>query len=187
MRQMGEYRLGAPRQRVWTALNDPEVLAASIDGCQSLTKTADDAFEAVVRARIGPVSAPFTAEVKLADVVAPESYRLIVNAKGGAAGFGKGEARVTLAEEGAATVLAYEVEGQVGGKLAQVGQRLIDAAARKMADDFFARFGEAVAPGASEKTTPAAPTGPGRAGIAPWIALAVAAVLAALAALVLRR
>ncbi len=146
MRQAGQYRIGAPREAVWKALNDPRVLAGCIDGCQSMTRVGEDAFEASVKARIGPVSSLFTAQVKLADLDPAGSYTLQASVKGGAAGFGKGTAKVALAEEGGATLLSYEVEGAVGGKLAQVGQRLIDGAARKMADDFFAKFGEAVAP-----------------------------------------
>ena len=164
MQQTGEYRIGAPRDAVWTALNDPDVLARCIEGCQSMVRTADDAFAASVKAKVGPVNATFQADLTLTDIKPPDSYTLNANVKGGAAGFGKGVARVSLMPEGAATLLRYEVEGQVGGKLAQVGQRLIDAATRKMADDFFAKFGDDVAPGVSEKivTEPAATEKSGR-------------------------
>lgn len=164
MQQTGEYRIGAPRDAVWTALNDPDVLARCIEGCQSMVRTADDAFAASVKAKVGPVSATFKADLTLTDVSAPDSYTLNANVKGGAAGFGKGIARVSLVPDGTTTLLRYEVEGQVGGKLAQVGQRLIDAATRKMADDFFARFGEDLAPGVSEKivTEPVATEKSGR-------------------------
>ena len=148
MQQTGEYRIGAPRVAVWEALNDPEVLARCIDGCQSMERAGDGAFAARVKAKIGPVSAAFNADLELTDLNPPESYTLNASVKGGAAGFGKGVARVALSAEGDATVLRYTVEGSVGGKLAQVGQRLVDAAARKMADDFFSRFGQEVAPGA---------------------------------------
>jgi hypothetical protein len=151
MQQSGEYRIGAPRTTVWEALNDPEILAQCIDGCLAMTKVAEDAFEATVKAKVGPVSATFKADLKLTDVEPAQAYTLNANVKGGAAGFGKGIARVRLRDDGGATLLRYEVEGNVGGKLAQVGQRLIDGAARKMADDFFAAFGEVVAPGGSEK------------------------------------
>lgn len=151
MQQSGEYRIGAPRDTVWRALNDPDILAKCIDGCLAMSKVADDAFEATVKAKVGPVSATFKADLKLTDIDAPNAYTLNANVKGGAAGFGKGVARVRLADEGAATVLRYEVEGSVGGKLAQVGQRLIDGAARKMADDFFGSFGQAIAPGQTER------------------------------------
>ncbi len=183
MRQAGEYRIGAPREQVWAALNDPEVLKASLDGCEAMERIGDDAFKARVRARVGPLSAVFEGEVKLADLDPPAGYRLVASVKAGAAGFGKGEAQVTLVDEGRETRLAYEVEGSVGGKLAQVGQRLIDAAARKTADDFFARFGELVAPGAVEAAHEAA----GAAGVPdrrPLVALAVTAAIALIAILV---
>jgi carbon monoxide dehydrogenase subunit G len=150
MQQSGEYRIGAPISAVWQALNDPEVLARRIYGCQSMERVGDNAFRAVVRAKVGPVSAPFTA-----DVAPPRSYTLQTNVKDAAAGFGKGVAKVALSEADAGpTLLRYDVEGSVGGKLVQVGQRLIDGAARKMAADFFTAFGEAVAPGASEVVNP---------------------------------
>jgi uncharacterized protein len=152
MQQSGEYRIDAPVSAVWRALNDPQVLARCIDGCQSMERTADDAFRATVKAKVGPVSALFTADVTLVDVVPPCAYSLQASVKGGPAGFGKGTAKVALAEDAGATLLRYDVAGSVGGKLAQVGQRLIDAATRKMADDFFAAFAEAVAPGVSEAT-----------------------------------
>ena len=142
MEQSGEYRIPAPRERVWEALNDPEVLSACIDGCQSLTRVGDDRFEGVVRARIGPVNATFRGTVSLLDLQPFERYRMRVEAKGGAAGFGKGEASVTLAEIPEGTLLGYGVRAQVGGKLAQIGSRLIDGAVRKMADGFFAAFTE---------------------------------------------
>lgn len=141
MQQNGEYRIAAPRERVWQALNDEVVLARCIEGCESLTRVANDALEAKVRARIGPVNALFAADIQLTEINAPVSYIMLGAVKGGAAGFAKGSAKVTLTEDGpSATVLRYEIEGSIGGKLAQVGQRLVDAAARKMADDFFACF-----------------------------------------------
>lgn len=158
MQQTGEYRIGAAADAVWDALNDPEILSQCIEGCQSMTRTGDDAFAAVVKARIGPLSATFNADIKLADLNPPTSYTLEGSVKGGAAGFGKGTAKVTLTPDGDVTVLSYVVEGNVGGKLAQVGQRLIDAGARKMADDFFAKFSELVAP-----TPQAAPDAPAKA------------------------
>jgi len=151
MQQAGEYRIGAPRDEVWRALNDPAILARCIEGCQAMNRVSDSAFEATIRAKVGPVSATFKADVNLTDVDPPNSYALHASAKGGAAGFGKGVARVTLVDDGAATMLRYEVEGTVGGKLAQVGQRLIDGAARKMVDDSFGTFGTLLAPGASTK------------------------------------
>ena len=140
MEQSGEYRIPASRERVWEALNDPEVLASCIDGCESLSRVAEDRFEGVVRTRIGPVSATFRGTVSLVDLQPYESYGLQVEAKGGAAGFGKGEASVTLTETPEGTLLAYGARANVGGKLAQIGSRLVDGAVRKMADSFFAAF-----------------------------------------------
>lgn len=152
MQQSGEYRLAASRAEVWRALNDVNVLQACIDGCQSMQRIDEQRFEAAVKAKIGPVSATFATNIELSDLVPPESYTLSVNVKGGAAGFGKGTARVELAEDHDATIMRYTVDGTVGGKLAQIGSRLIDGATRKMTDDFFAQFSETVAPG-SEKTS----------------------------------
>jgi len=140
LEQVGEYRISAPRETVWAALNDPETLKKCIDGCQSMEQTAEDTFAAAVKAKIGPVSALFKADLTLADRNPPTSYAINASAKGGAAGFGKGVARVTLNDDGDGTLLNYRVDANVGGKLAQIGSRLIDGAARKMADDFFAKF-----------------------------------------------
>jgi carbon monoxide dehydrogenase subunit G len=145
VQQSGEYRIAAPREKVWAALNDPDVLARCIDGCEAMTRVGDAAFEATVKAKIGPVSATFKADLALSDVKPPESYTLTANAKGGAAGFGKGTAKVALEEVAGGTLLRYAVEGSIGGKLAQVGSRLVDIATRKMADDFFAKFGASLA------------------------------------------
>ncbi len=189
MRQSGEYRIAATAETVWRALNDPEVLARCIDGCESLTRVGDDAFAAVVKARIGPLSATFTGEVKLADINPPVSYTLMVSAKGGAAGFGKGTAKVLLSESGGETLLGYQIEGAVGGKLAQVGQRLIDGAARKMSDDFFAKFVEIVAPAAPEPTVAVAAERPGRRrpGWMPVVFIVGGTLIMALIALLMNR
>ena len=160
MKQAGSYRIAADRQAVWEALNDPGVLADCIAGCQSMEQTADNAFAAKVKAKVGPVSAAFDVVLNLVDVNAPVSYAIEGSLKGGAAGFGKGRADVSLTEEngdgdeGVVTVLGYEVEANVGGKLAQVGARLIDAAARKMADDFFSAFSNKLG-GAQDDAAPA--------------------------------
>jgi carbon monoxide dehydrogenase subunit G len=135
--QTGEYRIAASRDAVWAALNDPTVLARCIDGCQSMEKTAPDQFDATVKAQVGPVRATFDAQLKLEDVVPPQSYTIAASVKGGAAGFARGTAQVALTDEGEQTLLRYAVNASVGGKLAQVGSRLIDGAARKMAEDFF--------------------------------------------------
>lgn len=140
MEQTGEYRIGVSRDLVWAKLNDPQVLARCIEGCESMEQRAEDRFDARVKAKVGPVRATFTCEISLADIVPPHSYTLNANVKGGPAGFARGAARVNLTEDGDGTRLAYQVTAQIGGKLAQVGSRLIDGAARKMADDFFSAF-----------------------------------------------
>jgi carbon monoxide dehydrogenase subunit G len=161
--QTGEYRIAAPREAVWRALNDPEILRGCIAGCLSMDQVGETSFEAKVKAKIGPVSATFDTRLEIEDPIEPESYRLCGNVKGGAAGFAKGEARVQLSEEDGATLLRYTVVGHVGGKLAQVGSRLIDAVTRKIADDFFSAFGEQVAPGSvrgvSARSTPGVTSG----------------------------
>jgi uncharacterized protein len=139
--------INAPRNTVWAALFDPEVLKACVPGCQELTGSAEDGFEAVVVQKVGPVKATFKGAVTMADVVAGESCTLVGEGKGGAAGFAKGEARVALEDaEGGATKLSYVVDAKVGGKLAQLGSRIVDGFARKMAQDFFTRFQEQVEP-----------------------------------------
>ena len=141
MEQTGEYTIPQARERVWQALNDPEVLARCLEGCRAMTATGDGAFEAEVRAKVGPVRATFMADIVLRDVVAPESYCLEVRIKGGAAGFAKGAAAVELDDLSASeTRLRYRIEGGIGGKLAQIGSRLVEGAARKTAARFFERF-----------------------------------------------
>lgn len=159
MEQTGEYEIAASRELVWEGLNDPQVLAACIPGCQSMERTSDHAFTARVKARIGPVSATFDAALELQDLNPPASYTIVGGVKGGAAGFGKGQAQVQLAEAGPNTLLSYQVSASVGGKLAQIGSRLVDGAARKMADDFFAAFRDrlSAAPDADPSQTPAEP------------------------------
>ncbi len=143
MQQSGEFRIQASREAVWTALNDPAVLQRSIEGCEEMQRIDDTHFTASVRARVGPVSATFAGEVTLTDLDPPSSYTLVGAGKGGAAGFARGEARLRLIANGPSeTLLQYDIEAKVGGKLAQIGSRLIDGAARKMADDFFGRFAE---------------------------------------------
>lgn len=140
MEMTGEYRIPARREVVWAALNDPEVLKACIPGCETLTGNAEDGMSAKVVAKVGPVKATFTGDVAFSNVVAPESYTIQGEGKGGVAGFAKGGADVHLADAGEETVLTYKVRAQVGGKLAQLGSRLIDSTAKKMADDFFGAF-----------------------------------------------
>jgi carbon monoxide dehydrogenase subunit G len=140
MEMTGEYRIPAQRDTVWRALNDPEVLRACIPGCQELTKTSDETMNAKVVAKVGPVKATFVGDVTFSNVNAPESYTISGEGKGGVAGFAKGGADVRLAADGDDTILTYDVKAQVGGKLAQLGSRLIDTTAKKMADDFFGAF-----------------------------------------------
>jgi uncharacterized protein len=149
MEMQGERRIPAPRQAVWQKLNDPEALKECIPGCQEIEKTSDTEFVAKVRAKVGPVSANFTGKVTLSDLNPPQGYTISGEGQGGVAGFAKGSAKVALDEEGNETVLRYGVQAQVGGKLAQIGSRLIDATARKMADDFFGKFVSLMSPESS--------------------------------------
>lgn len=167
MDMTGERLIPAPRQKVWDALNDPEVLKACIPGCESLEKTDDDQLRATAAVKIGPISARFNGKVKLTDLDPPNSYRISGEGQGGVAGFAKGGANVNLADQGDATLLKYTVNAQVGGKIAQLGARLIDATSKQMADMFFDRFSAAVAPAAAPVAvddTPAAVATDGPAG-----------------------
>ncbi len=152
MEMSGTREIAAPRATVWAALNDPDVLRACIPGCQELTGSPEDGFEATVVQKVGPVKATFKGGVTLEDVVPPESYRLVGEGKGGAAGFAKGAADVKLTEIPEGTELAYTVDAKVGGKLAQLGSRIVDGFAKKMADQFFERFKDEVE-GAGAETT----------------------------------
>jgi carbon monoxide dehydrogenase subunit G len=135
-----EHRIPAPRAAVWAALNDPDVLQRCIPGCKQFTRESDDCFAAKVVAAIGPVKATFNGRVQLDNINPPHGYTLTGEGKGGAAGFAKAAAVVELHEDGDHTVLSYSVKATVGGKLAQMGSRLVDGAAKKMADQFFANF-----------------------------------------------
>ncbi len=140
MELKGEYRIPAPRERVWAMLNDPNVLRECIPGCESLEGSAAEGFAARVTTKVGPVKATFNGQVTLSNVNPPESYTISGEGKGGVAGFAKGGADVHLAEDGAGTLLTYAVNAQVGGKLAQLGSRLIDSTSKKLADQFFSSF-----------------------------------------------
>jgi uncharacterized protein len=144
MTMNGEVQLAAPRDVVWTKLNDPEVLKASIPGCEELERTEDNGFRATVKVKVGPVSARFKGRVTLSDLDPPNGYKINGEGEGGVAGFAKGGASVKLAEKDGGTLLNYEVEAQIGGKLAQLGQRLINGTSKKLADEFFANFAKAV-------------------------------------------
>jgi carbon monoxide dehydrogenase subunit G len=154
MELKGERLIPAKPDTTWAALNDPDTLKACIAGCESLERTADDAFAAVVAVKVGPVSARFKGKLILSNVVPPTSYTIHFDGQGGVAGFGKGSADVSLAEEGAATRLSYQARAQVGGKMAQVGSRLIDAAASKVAQDFFTAFEAHLRPPEMEVAAP---------------------------------
>ncbi len=136
----GRYVIPAPVEAVWEAINDPEILKACIPGCEQLDKTSPTDFAAVVTLKIGPLKAAFKGKVTLSDLEPPLRCKLTGEGQGGVAGFAKGQADVELAPEGSGTVLSYTAQASVGGKLAQIGQRLIDGAAKQIADDFFGRF-----------------------------------------------
>jgi uncharacterized protein len=154
MEMTGEQLVPAPQRVVWDALNDPAMLKASVPGCESIDPIGENQYQVLMVARVGPVSAKFKGKLTLSDVKPPESYSIAFEGQGGAAGFAKGGAQVRLASEGDKTKLSYDVKASVGGKLAQIGSRLVDAAARKVADDFFRNFNEKVgtAHGARDKS-----------------------------------
>jgi len=146
MDMTGERRIAAARGRVWDALNDPAILKASIPGCESLEKQADTALKATAVVKVGPMTGRFSGSVQLSNLDPPNGYTISGEGQGGVLGFAKGGAKVRLTDDGAGTLLAYEVHAQVGGKMAQLGARLIDASAKQMADAFFDRFSALVAP-----------------------------------------
>ena len=140
MNLQGERRIPASVEQTWTALNDPETLKACITGCESLEQTGDNEYLAVLGLKIGPVNAKFKGKLQLTDIVPQESYRINFEGQGGVAGFGKGHAEVKLSPEGEATLLKYDAQAQVGGKIAQIGSRLVASAAAKVSDSFFQAF-----------------------------------------------
>ena len=149
MTMSGDVQLAANRQTVWAKLNDPAVLKSCIPGCELLEMNSDNEFQAVATVKVGPVKARWKGKVRLSDLDPPNSYRISGEGEGGVAGFAKGAAKVTLSDKDGGTLLSYNVEAQIGGKLAQLGQRLINSAAKKTADDFFVNFAKAVSPAAS--------------------------------------
>lgn len=156
MEMTGERRIGAAREAVWAALNDPAVLQAAIPGCESVERTAEDQFQARVALKLGPMSARFGGKVTLSNINPPVSYTISGEGQGGAMGFAKGGADVALEELGPSeTLLRYNVKAQVGGKMAQLGARLIDSTAKSMADQFFDRFAAQLAPAAGVEPAPA--------------------------------
>lgn len=198
----GEQLIPASQQRTWNSLNDPEVLKACIPGCETLERTEDGGFTATLALRIGPVSAKFKGKLTLSDVAPPNSYTMHFDGQGGMAGFGKGSAQVQLTPAEGGTRLGYAAKAQVGGKLAQVGSRLVDAAAGKITNDFFAAFNarvqaDAAAAGEALQTPSENGTGvaasaassaaTGRSGLPSWVWWAGAAVVALAAAMALSR
>ncbi len=179
MDMTGEFRIPAPRERVWEALNDPDILKQAVPGCTEMAKTSDTTLEAKVTAKVGPVKANFSGVVTLSEIDPPAGYTISGEGKGGAAGFAKGGAKVTLETDGDGTLLKYTVNATVGGKLAQIGSRLIDATAKKMAADFFSRFAELIAgvPEAAVSLAPV-PAGERETGLRPavWVGGIVLAV-----------
>jgi carbon monoxide dehydrogenase subunit G len=146
MNMTGEVQLPASRETVWAMLNEPAVLKSCIPGCESLDKDSDNEFRAVATIKIGPVKARWKGKVRFSNLDAPNSYSISGEGEGGVAGFAKGGAKVSLANKDGGTLLSYNVEAQIGGKLAQLGQRLINSVAKKTADDFFGNFAAAVRP-----------------------------------------
>lgn len=157
MEMTGERQIAAPRQTVWEGLNEPEVLRASIPGCESIERTEDGGFSARVAVKIGPMAAKFTGKVRLENLDPPAGYTISGEGNGGAMGFAKGGADVQLADAGGGTLLSYQVKAQVGGKMAQLGARLIDATAKQMADQFFDRFAAQMTAAAAPAAAPAEP------------------------------
>jgi uncharacterized protein len=144
MTMAGEQVLAAPQEKVWASLNDPEVLKACIPGCETLDRLSATEFTVVATNKIGPVKARFKGKVHLTDLNPPNGYKISGEGDGGIAGFAKGGAVVVLTPKDGGTLLTYNVEAQIGGKLAQLGQRLINGVAKKLADDFFVKFAAAV-------------------------------------------
>jgi carbon monoxide dehydrogenase subunit G len=144
MTMSGEVQLPASREEVWAKLNDPDVLKACVPGCEQLDKISDTEFQAIASIKVGPVKARWKGKVRLSDLDPPNGYKISGEGEGGVAGFAKGNAAVGLTDKDGGTLLSYNVEAQIGGKLAQLGQRLINSAAKKTADDFFANFAKAV-------------------------------------------
>jgi carbon monoxide dehydrogenase subunit G len=179
MEMTGEQIIPAGQAEVWRGLNDPEVLKSCISGCESLQRLSETEYAVVTTTAIGPVKAKFRGKLLLADLDPPKSYSLSFDGQGGAAGFGKGSAKVSLAAAEGGTRLSYTVKAQVGGRLAQLGSRLIDGVAKKMADDFFAAFNQNIA-----GPVPVAAEPPAKlvAGTGPlWWALAIIAAMFLLA------
>lgn len=187
MEMTGEHLIPVPQQRVWDALNDPEVLKACIPGCETIERVSDTEYKVALTAAIGPVKAKFNGKLLLSDLNPPNSYALAFEGSGGAAGFGKGGATVVLSPADAGTKLVYAAKATVGGKLAQVGSRLIDGVAAKMASDFFGRFNQRLAPApAAAAGEPASAPAPAGGSNRTWIIVGVVVAILIFAYLALR-
>jgi uncharacterized protein len=181
MEMTGEQLILLPQQKVWEALNDPEILKACIPGCETIERVSDTEYKVVMTAAVGPVKAKFNGKLRLADLNPPQSYSLSFEGSGGAAGFGKGSAQVALEPEGGNTRLSYSAQATVGGKLAQIGSRLIDGVARKLADDFFNRFNARLAPPATAESLADTDTSDTEPMSTRWVWLAAGVILVAVA------
>ncbi|MDX1480175.1 MAG: carbon monoxide dehydrogenase subunit G [Woeseiaceae bacterium] len=180
----GEYRIDASRDAVWDALNDPQMLKICIPGCEALEQVGDNAYTARVKAAVGPVRATFQSKLTIEDPVPPESYTLRGDAKAGAAGFGRGAAKVSLADVEEGTLLSYSADFKVGGKLAQVGSRLVTGATRKTAEQFFGNLSRELAPAAAEPEPPK--PAPASRQQRAWVLAAIAAIMSLIAWILLR-
>lgn len=197
MELIGQQRIAAPIDKTWVALNDPGILKECIAGCESIERVSDREYAVAMSVKIGPVNAKFRGKLMLDNLVPPKSYTINFEGQGGVAGFGKGSADVKLTPDGAATVLDYAARAQVGGKIAQIGSRLVDIAAKKMADDFFTAFNNKVGtaqeaaaaepvaaqtgaqPGGTVAPSPAASPARRDEGTPTWIWVALAAAVVA--------
>ena len=193
MEMQGSRALAVTQQQAWDALNDPEVLKACITGCDRVEATGENQYAVGVAVKVGPVSAKFSGKITLSDINPPNSYTITFDGQGGAAGFGKGNSQVVLSPQGTGCELAYTVHASVGGKIAQLGQRLIDGVARSMAEDFFRRFDEEMQRRHPQAYAAAVATGQARQSVAgdrakipPWVWAAGAAALLAVLWLLLR-
>ena len=191
MEMQGNRSLAITQQQAWDALNDPDVLRACIPGCDKFESTGENQYAVGVAVKVGPVAARFTGKINLSDINPPDSYTIGFDGQGGAAGFGKGNSRVTLTPQGTGCDLAYTVHAQVGGKIAQIGQRLVDGAAKSMAEDFFKRFDAEMQrqhPQSYAAAAQAAVPVAGKPGVTipPWAWIAAAALLLAAAVWMLR-
>jgi uncharacterized protein len=179
MELKGERLIPADIDRTWNALNDPETLKVCIPGCESVTRTGDNSFESVVAVKIGPVNARFKGRLQMTNVDAPRAYTINFDGQGGAAGFGKGSAGVKLEPEGESTRLLFDAKAQVGGKMAQIGSRLVDATAQKLTEQFFSAFEAHLRPPETQaaETAAVAQAGapPGKTPIGWWIVAAIVA------------